>query len=161
MPSRLPKGKVYDAPVGGVDLIPTFFSFAEIDLPWDMHGRDLRPELENPNSQTKHSLLTIHTGRFYGSDTDSVPTDPEILRQTAQVPWYASLHDGRYKYIRTFVEGEMEELYDLEADPEELTNLALEKARHADVVRMREEAILELKRTGAKMVNSLPAVRND
>jgi arylsulfatase A-like enzyme len=161
MPSRLPKGKVYDAPVGGVDLIPTFFSFAEIDLPWDMHGRDLKPELENPNTQTKHSLLTVHTGRFYGSDTDSIPTDPEILRQTAQVPWYASLHDGRYKYIRTFVEGEMEELYDLEADPEELTNLALEKARHADVVRMREEAILELKRTGAKMVNSLPAVRND
>lgn len=159
MPARLPRGEVCDTPVGGVDLVPTFFRFAGIDLPWEMHGRDLTPMLQDPSGERERSLLMVHTGRQYGSDTDEIPTDPGALQRVGGVPWYASIHDGRYKYIRTFVEGEIEELYDLESDPEELTNLAMD-AEHADRLRqMRDEAVAELKRTGAGFANDLPAVK--
>ncbi len=158
MPSRLPRGKVSETPVGGVDLVPTFFAFAGIDLPWEMHGRDLTPLLENPETKWDRPLLTVHTGAFYGSDTDTIPSDPAVLMKTAGVPWYASIHDGRHKYIRTFIEGEVEELYDLESDPEELTNLAREQSRAGLVEKMRADTISELRRTGAGFADRLPPV---
>lgn len=159
MPSKLPSGAVNNTPVGGVDLIPTFFSVAGIEQPWEMHGSDLTPLLKSPDTNLDRPLLAVHTGRSYGSDTDTIPTDPETLLKVASVPWYASLHDGRYKYIRTFVEGEMEELYDLENDPEELNNLALLEASADQVRALREATVAELKRTNAGFVDSLPAVQ--
>lgn len=160
MPSRLPSGKVCDTPIAGPDLVPTFFEFAGIDLPWKMHGRSIVPMLKNPSQKRDRSLLMSFTGQNYGSDTDEIPTDPAILRKTGQVPWYASLHDGRYKYIRTFVEGETEELYDLDSDPGELTNLARDPKHHARVKSMRTDALSELRRTDAKFVDRLPSVAN-
>ena len=74
------------------------------------------------------------------------------------MPWWVSLHDGRYKYIRTLIEGEIEELYDLESDPEELHNLALDGSNRRRVVEMREATVAELKRTDAAMADRLPAV---
>ena len=114
--------------------------------------------LKNPHKKSDHPLLMTHTGRHYGSDTDTIPTDPEVLQVVAGVPWYVSLHDGRYKYIRTLVEGEIEELYDLEADPEELTNLAVRADHHKRLATMRKQTIAELRRTDAGFVDRLPAV---
>ena len=104
--------------------------------PWKMHGHDLTPLLKNPNSDWNHPVLTALAGEKYGSDTDIVPTDPEILYKTARVPWWISLMSGRHKYIRTLVEGEVEELYNLETDPEELTNLALDPKHLAKLRQM-------------------------
>jgi hypothetical protein len=39
MPAQLPSGKTCASPVSGVEVAPTFFSFAGIDLPWEMHDR--------------------------------------------------------------------------------------------------------------------------
>ena len=156
MPSQLPSGKTCASPVSGVDVAPTFFSFAGIDLPWEMHGRDLTPLLKKPEQAKKRSVLTVFTGRKYGSDTDAIPTDLKELRKVAEVSWYASLHDGRYKYIRTFEKDEIEELYDLQKDPEELTNIALLKKHGARLAEMRGQTIAELKRTKAGFVDNLP-----
>ena len=69
------------------------------------------------------------------------------------------LRDGRYKYIRTLVEGETEEIYDLEADPEELTNLAA-KAEHRQLLQtLRAKALVELHRTDAGFVKNLPETK--
>jgi hypothetical protein len=103
-------------------------------------------------------LLMTFTGQNYGSDTDEIPTDPAILRKVGQVPWYVSLHDGRFKYIRTLVEGEVEELYDLDNDPEELTNLASDPRQRQRTLEMRAQTIRELRRTGSGFVDKLPAV---
>jgi arylsulfatase A-like enzyme len=100
-------------------------------------------------------MLMTHTGRSYGSDTDKIPSD-ESLTVTSDVPWYALLRDGKYKYIRTFVAGETEEIYDLEADPEELVNLAVKPDHQALLVELRTKALAELKRTDAKFVDALP-----
>lgn len=155
-PGRIPEGKVCPTPVGGTDLPPTFFSMVDLPLPWKMHGHDLTPLLKNPDMDWPHPVLTALTGEKYGSDTDVIPTDPAILYKTAKVPWWVSLMRGRHKYIRTLIEGETEELYNLEKDPEELVNLAHDP-EHLEMLRkMRAETLAELKRTDAGMVDSLP-----
>ncbi|MDA7922553.1 DUF4976 domain-containing protein, partial [Verrucomicrobiales bacterium] len=83
-------------------------------------------------------------------------TDLALLYETAKVPWWVSLMEGRHKYIRTLVEGEVEELYDLENDPEELTNLALDPKYGEKLKAMRAQTIAELRRTDAGMVDGLP-----
>ncbi len=158
MPSRLPKGGVCKSPVGGTDLVPTIFAFASIDLPWKMHGHDLSPLLEDPTAEWSHPVLTTLTARRFGSDTTTVPTDPEV-RDLDGVPWWISLRQDNYKYIRTLVANEIEELYDLDADPEELTNLALLPEYSRKLTQFREATLAELRRTGAEMVDHLPPVK--
>ena len=156
-PGRIAKGAVCERPVGGTDIPPTFFAFAGLPLPWKMHGHDLTPLLNNPSSQWPHPVLTALTGEKYGSDTDRIPTDPEVLYKTAKVPWWISLLNGRHKYIRTLVEGEVEELYDLENDPNELVNLALDPKHLKRLREMRAATLAELRRTDAGMVDHLPS----
>ena len=88
--------------------------------------------------------------------TDVVPTDPAVLYKTAGVPWWISLLDGRHKYIRTLVKGEVEELYDLDNDPQELVNLAMNPAYREQLKSLRASMIAELDRTGAGLVENLP-----
>ena len=159
MPKAFPTKAVCNAPVGGTDLVPTFFEMAGIPLPWKMHGHSIVPLLKKPSSRWDHPLLTTFTGRQYGSDTDKIPTDKAVIRKISATPWYASLHDGRYKYVRLFEANEIEELYDLNTDPDELTNLALEPAQRKRLRTMRAQTVQELKRTDAGFVDNLPAVR--
>ena len=164
---RLPKnqrtakstGSVVEAPVGGVDIPPTFFKWAGIDLPWKMHGHDLTPLLMDSKSKWKYPSLLTHTAKKYGSDTDKVPAkdDPALIHGPG-IPWYVMLTKGHKKYIRTLIEGEIEELYDLKNDPDELNNLALNPNYRKELLAFRKEALKELKRTDAKMVNHLPQV---
>ncbi|MEM7010497.1 MAG: sulfatase-like hydrolase/transferase [Verrucomicrobiota bacterium] len=155
-PGRIPKGGVCPTPIGGTDIPPTFFAFADLQLPWKMHGHDLTPLLQEPERDWPHPALTIMTARSYGSDTDVIPSDPEKLLVTAKVPWWVSLARGRYKYIRTLVEGEVEELYDLEKDPEELVNLAFDPNHLVQLRKFRADTLAELRRTDAGMVDNLP-----
>lgn len=159
MPERVAKGQVCKTPVGGVDLVPTFFEFAQVPVPWKMHGHDLSPLLENPESDWNHPVLMTNTGRLYGSDTDKIPKDKKF--QVNGIPWYAMLRNGQYKYIRSLVENELEELYDLENDPEELTNLAQDEEFKETLSRFRSETVDELKRTDAGFVDHMPPVREN
>ena len=155
MPTRLPAGEVCEQPVAGPDLIPTFFNFAGIGLPWQMHGHDLTSLLLDPRKEPHRPVMMLNTAAFYGADTDEIPTDKRLYH-SGGIPWWVSLHDGRYKYIRSLVAGETEELYDLENDPEELTNLAA-LSDHQDRVRaMRVATVEELRRTGAKFADAMP-----
>jgi hypothetical protein len=103
-------------------------------------------------------MLFTHTARSYGSETDVIPTD-DRLTAASETPWYVLLRDGRFKYVRTLVAGEVEELYDLDADPEELVNLALKGEHRARLESLRGKAIAELRRTNAKFVESMPRAR--
>ncbi len=159
MPSRLPTGKVVPHPVSGVDLVPTFFHFAGIDLPWKMHGHDLSPLLLNPEAAWDHPSLTAFTARSYGADTDRIPSDTTKTNING-IPWYFMFREGTYKYIRYAVEGEVEELYNLEDDPDELHNLASQPAMREQLLAMRAATLAELERTGAGIAGHLPAVAN-
>ncbi len=156
MPGRIPAGGVSPRPVAGVDLVPTIFSFAGIDLPWAMHGEDLTPLLMDPGREWPHPALLTATGRIYGSDTDEIPEGEGVLHNG--VPWYVMLVEGRYKYIRPMIT-DLEELYDLRADPEELDNLAVKPAFRDTLLRLRALALAELREDGAGFVDNLPPVR--
>jgi arylsulfatase A-like enzyme len=152
-PGKITPGGVCEHAVGGHDLIPTFFAAAGIDLPWYMHGRDIGPLLTDPGRTWQSPLLMENTGRLFGSDTEisKIPV--------SGFPSWVFLREGKYKYIRTLKEGEIEELYDLEQDPEELTNLAL-VSEYGDLLQdLRKKMTDELKRTGAPFADSLPGIK--
>ena len=149
-----------ERPVAGLDLIPTFFAQAGVKLPWRMHGHDLSPLLQNESATWPYPVMLSYTGWTYGSATSPLPEDGmDGHSDIAHVPWYVMLRDGRYKYIRTFVKDEVEELYDLSDDPDELTNLASAPNQRQRVLRLRGEAIAQLRRTEAPFVDALPPVR--
>ena len=160
MPKRFPKGKVCAKPVGGTDLVPTFFKMAGLELPWKMHGRDLTPLLENPKGKGwKTPLLLAHTGMSYGKDCDEVidmKDDP--IYQKQEVPWWVSLRTDRYKYIRNLIPGETEELYDMKKDPGEFTNLAMQDKHLGLLRKLRKQAIVELKKTDCVFADKMPPV---
>ncbi len=150
---RLPEGTVCRTPVGGQDLVPTMLRYAGLELPWAMHGRDIAGLLENPTEPSDHAVLLAYTDRTYGSDTAVLPEGPA---PATRVNWWVSYRQHEYKYIMNLLPGEVEELYNLEADPAELENLALDPA-YADRVRIYREAMLEeLRRTDAPFVDQLP-----
>ena len=124
-----------------------------------MHGQDLTPLLKAPETAKRdHPTLMIHTGDHYGADTNTVPTDPEVLTHTGNVPWWLMIRDGKLKYIRNLTAGEMEEVYDLDADPEELHNLARVPGNSDLVKSLRAKLMLELERHEVPMAKALPPV---
>ena len=156
MPGTLPSGAVVETAVAGIDIVPTIFSFAGIDPPWEMHGNDLKPLLEDPSRDWPHPAMLVATGQKFGSDTNVIPEGEGAFH--GGVPWYVMLRDGKYKYVRPLIE-DLEELYDLEADPEELDNLAVKPEHRERLERLRELAIAELRKDGAGFVDAMPAVR--
>jgi arylsulfatase A-like enzyme len=122
-----------------------------------MHGHDLSPLLRDPGRAWPHPVLLAATGHSFGSDTNAIPTDPEHILHGG-VPWYVMLREKNWKYVRPLVE-DLEELYDLERDPEELDNLAVKRPHQARLRRMRAAAVAELRKTGCGFVEAMPAVR--
>jgi arylsulfatase A-like enzyme len=158
-PGKIPAGQVTKHPVNAPDLVDFFCRTAGVTLPWKTHGRDIRPLLANPGTTDwKSPTLMTHTARNYGAETDVIPTD-DRLTAAGNVPWYALLRDGHYKYVRNLVAGETEELYDLDADPEELKNLAAQPAHATRLRDLRAKTIAELRRTDAKFVDRMPLTK--
>ena len=86
-----------------------------------------------------------------------IPTDEELYESNC--PRWVAIRYGKYKYIRTLLAGEMEEIYDVEADPQELTNLALRPENRVLLADLRAKTVAELRRTKAPFVESMPASR--
>ncbi|MBM3725669.1 MAG: sulfatase [Acidobacteria bacterium] len=156
MPGTVPEGKTCDVPVSGVDIPPTIFRFAGLDLPWEMHGHDLTPLLKNPAAPWPHTMMMVATGQTFGSNTNNIPTGEKAMH--GGVPWYVMIRDRHLKYIRPLIH-DYEELYDLKTDPDELNNLAVKPEHQATLRRLRQKAIAELRRTKAGFVDRMPGVK--
>jgi len=157
LPDGMSAGSAIDAPVNVIDLIPTFFSYAGIDLPWEMHGDNLRPLLENPNKDWDRPILQLNFSRSFGPRTDRGVTlvDAEKALPNQNVDWWIFLRHGNFKYIRTLVENEIEELYNIEADPRELTNLALDPTHQEILSSMKKSMLVELRKKNAAFVDKM------
>jgi arylsulfatase A-like enzyme len=68
------------------------------------------------------------------------------------------IRERRYKYVRPLIH-DLEELYDMQQDPEELNNLAVKPEHRKTLMRLRALAIAELRRSKAGFVDRMPAVR--
>ncbi len=160
MPGTLPEGQVCKIPVGGVDIPPTIFSFAGLKLPWDMHGHDLSPLLKNPTTEWPHTTWLPFTADRFGEQCDRVVPAPPANRHKTGIPWYVLVVEGHYKYI-PHLEAENPRSFTIWlADPDELHNLAGSASHQAQLKKLRQSAIAELRRTNAKMVDSLPPFKD-
>lgn len=155
-PSRLPMGVASPHCVGGADLVVTFLALAGLEPPWKMHGRNLLPLWSDPASSVWSTLVLFeHTGRNYGSEVAKA-IQAEEAPEHSNVPWYFALRDGDWKYVRYTTPGEMEELYDLKHDPEELKNLAALPEHRPRLTEARAKLLTELRTTDATFVDDLP-----
>lgn len=149
-------GGVCPHPVTIVDVAATVVAAAGVSLPWTTHGRDLRPLLEAPQQDWPYPAFMEHCRWEFGPQTDHGVTGSAAI---GGVPWWLFVRQGRYKYVRTLVPDEIDELYDLENDPAELHNLALDPARRELVARYRKLLTAELVRTEAGMTDRLPPIK--
>jgi N-acetylglucosamine-6-sulfatase len=114
-----------DAFALSIDIAPTLLQAAGVEIPRSMQGRTLLPLAGNAAASGRDAFLI----EYYGHENP--------------FPWianidYRAVRFGRYKYIRWIREDEAHELYDLEADPFELRNLAAEPAHAATLAQARE-----------------------
>lgn len=112
--------------VGTVDLFPTILDRIGISLPSDLHGRSLLGHLrpEEGNRTAEPAPLYAET------------LSPRLSHGLGEI---RALFDGDYKYLH----GPIKELYDLEKDPGELTNLVDSEPDVAARMRSKLEAYLE------------------
>ncbi|MEI6865742.1 sulfatase-like hydrolase/transferase [Flavicella sp.] len=99
-------GEKVDAPVALVDMYPTIMDMAGIDYDnSEMPGKNLLPVLEGKEAPTDRIVFSEWHGTGF------------------QGAWYM-LANKKYKYI--YYERERPSLFDMEADPKELNDLALD-----------------------------------
>lgn len=64
-----------------------------------------------------------------------------IAQKNVGIRSWLMLREGKYKYVRYMYPDYIEELYDLDADPLELTNLAVRKANHTLLAAFRKKLL--------------------
>lgn len=100
-------GRQVDGPVSLVDIVPTVCDYACIDTGGGMAGRSLMPWLTAASHELPHRYVMSQWHTEWG-----FTIEPGRM-----------IRSPRYKYTH-YLEGDGEELYDLERDPGELRNCA-------------------------------------
>ncbi len=141
-PGRITPGSVCKQAVNGVDIVSTILSITGIEPGWRMHGRDLTGLLDNPDDALGEPMLMINTTYEYGeSVTQNLKNQNyDVFKRQGLYAWLM-MRDGEYKYIRHFRDDVIEELYDMERDPDELHNLAVNPDYHKKLTEMRRGCV--------------------
>jgi N-acetylglucosamine-6-sulfatase len=127
-PLAVKAGTVRDEFALNIDLAPTLLELAGVSIPARMQGRSLVPLLKAARTEWRKSfLIEYYSDRVF----------PRI-RQMG----YKAIRNERWKYIHYFELEGMDELYDLKADPYEMTNLI----NHPDTAKVVEEMKREMQR---------------
>lgn len=115
------RGKVTEAMALNLDLPSTFLHWAGAEIPNRYQGKSLKSIIEGPRPSDWRTW-TFH----------------EHFAVRNRIPAFEGIRTDRFKYARYFDEGNYEFLYDLKADPDELTNLASD-ASFADTLKSLRE----------------------
>ena len=103
-----------------IDLAPTMLALAGVPIPATMQGGDLQPVLRDPGAKGREDW-------YYEHDTG-------VTREKRPLPRCEGVRTGRWKYIHyKDTHPVQEELFDLQADPQEEHNLASD-LRHAETL---------------------------
>lgn len=110
----------------GLDLYPTICDYAGVEPPGGLPGLSLRPLAEGRQDTGWRDHLVVET--LFGPEIGGLGTCGRMVRT------------ARYKYVMYSWGKHREQLIDLEADPGEMVNLAVE-ARHSDVLAEHRELL--------------------
>lgn len=122
----LPAGTRVKTPLGGVDLMPTLLALAGEELPSPIDGRSVAEAIlagREPTPEPIFAEIASNEAIYRNAQ------DPE------QLAAHVMVYDGRWKYIRNRFD--IDELYDLETDADEMRNLAAqpEYSERVDLMR--------------------------
>ena len=136
-PRAIPAGQRVTVPLGGVDLVPTLLDLAGAPLPDALEGRSVA-----------HAITT-------GTAPESAPVFAEVAsaaaiyegdRDPAQYAAHVMALADDWKYV--WNRFEVDELYDLAADPAEMDNRAASPPCAQRVAEMRRLIVAMLERNG-------------
>lgn len=105
-----------------IDLPETILDLAGIDIPRSMQGRSLLPLLNGELQDWREDIFIEHSFTF----------PPSVV-----IPPHEGLRTVSHKYIH-YLEQDYEELYDLQLDPFETSNLATEPAHQDQLAALRQ-----------------------
>ena len=128
-PLRIPAGQVSDALTCGTDIAPTILDAAGLQFERPVDGQSLLPLAADDSLSGRESLLVESYGHGFGT----IELGRAIIK-------------GQYKYVAW--QDHDGELYDLEADPYELTNLYHQPAHQHTVADLKTELRRWLRDTG-------------
>ncbi|QDU91350.1 Arylsulfatase [Pirellulimonas nuda] len=143
------KGRREDALISSVDMAPTIVSLAGVEPPPSMQGRDISPVLNQTQDTTAWRDAVLMEDLFIVDlfRSKRKPNIDEINRKLIEENQsYRSrgVRTGRLKYFVYYEQTPpIEELYDLERDPQEQANLA-DSPEHAEVLGQLRKRTAEL-----------------
>jgi N-acetylglucosamine-6-sulfatase len=144
-PNKIKAGSTISQMVSNVDFAPTVLTYAGLEVPSQMQGRSMRPLFDGTATDWRDTV-------FYEYWTDLVHAIPSMI----------AVRGERFKLIQYPGIDDIDELYDLENDPHEMQNLAL-NPEHAQVHEKMEKLLQqEAERVGWKIdvfPHNLPRVR--
>jgi N-sulfoglucosamine sulfohydrolase len=165
-PKHIKPGSVSDSLVSSVDIAPTFLAVANLKAGPSFQGKSIVPVLNNPKAVIRETVFAEHhwhdfddhgrcarSGRYkyirnYYPDLPATPPADAVRSLTFQA--MRRLRDaGKLSpsQLACFLKPRPEEeLYDTEADPHELRNLAGD-LRHGAVLNQLRKALAEWQRT--------------
>ncbi|MBL9200878.1 MAG: sulfatase, partial [Opitutaceae bacterium] len=172
-PGKVGAGTRTDAMVSWLDILPTLVDVAGGTAPAGIDGKSFGPVLRGERATHRDRIFTTHSsdGRWNIYPMRSLRTDgwkyirnlrPEFyyathvdLVKTADRPPYFDSWDAAAKtdpraaaIVKRYHERPAEELYDLRADPGELTNLAADPRHAARLAEMRAAVAAQMKAEG-------------
>ena len=136
--ARLPRGargKVYDSFVSNVDICPTVLDYAGLPMIEPMHGLSMLPLLRGEGPESRRDFAFT---QFHGYETS-------LCTQRM-------LRTRKYKYCYNPMD--LDELYDLEEDPDELVNLAVEALMQPVIEELRRKLHDIMVKYGENCINT-------
>ena len=109
-----------DAPVGLEDVMPTLLSLADVDVPDTVEGRDLRDVLAGDRRPYYHGELGPY-------ESGHRKANQFLVDESTKYVWFPATGD--------------ELLFDLEDDPDETTNLAVDPTYEGEVADWRDRLV--------------------
>ena len=134
---QVPSGTRVAAPLAGVDLMPTLLDLANAIPPTPIDGRSVADAILNgrePEPQPIFAEIASLDAIYHGAE------EPE------QLAAHVMVRDENWKYI--WNRFDIDELYDLNADPGEMNNVADDSKHRNRVSAMRNRIVEMICRTG-------------
>jgi N-acetylglucosamine-6-sulfatase len=136
-PELFSGGRTVEKVVAGLDIMPTCLDAAGVAIPQGLDGRSMLPLLEGKTDPQWRTELLYE---YYWE------------RNFPQTPTMHALRTDRYKYIHYYGIWDIDELYDLQEDPLETTNLISNPERKQTVQQLNKRLFDVMESSGAMQI---------